>query len=334
MCFFIFIPYYSLVYLQILNNEPQKSKHSRPILGMLQTSQALLHQSRENTDQNYNTDNIDGQNHVDALGGALNDNMNTATNLASDKNPMINKRILLKMNYEPLNSLESDFVPADLETESNDLHNRDNAKQSMYAVRPKVFKPDATIENENDPDDGAHGGKQPKENVIYEKMKLNKPLPSNDDSSQNHGRIVIYGDSNCLDSTHMEKPCFWLLDALLEFTMSSHVSTVLKDLNHSPNIQFPASSMSTFPKRLPNNHLHLYSKVLMPQGGSSSSSGPSKRSIPKCDKLWWDTPIFLNVSASNVFHGPSKDDRDSDSAVGELNLRRKLESQKGEVRRC
>ena len=35
------------------------------------------------------------------------------------------------------------------------------------------------------------------------------------------GRIVIYGDSNCLDSAHMQRDCFWLLDTLLKYATSS-----------------------------------------------------------------------------------------------------------------
>lgn len=53
------------------------------------------------------------------------------------------------------------------------------------------------------------------------------------------GRVVVYGDSNCLDSTHMEKACFWLIDALLEFTMTSHVSNLLKSMNRAPYLEFP-----------------------------------------------------------------------------------------------
>lgn len=291
---------------------------------MLQTSKTLLHQIKDDKDQNYNTDNIEGQTHVDMIGGALNDHINTDSNHIDDKNPILNKRILLKVNYEQLNNVESDVGPVDIEqTETNNINFKNDVKQSIFDVR----------QNEKDSDDFTYG-KASNENGIFDKMKLIKPLASNNDDIQNHGRIVIYGDSNCLDSTHMEKPCFWLLDALLEFTMSSYVSNVLKDLNRSPNIQFTTNSMSIFPKRLPNNHLHLYSKVLMPSGASSSSSIPLKRPIPKCNKLWWDTPIFLNISASNDFHGSNKDDRENINTASELNLRRKLESQKGEVRRC
>lgn len=32
------------------------------------------------------------------------------------------------------------------------------------------------------------------------------------------GRIAVYGDSNCLDSSHMVTNCYWLLRKILEFT--------------------------------------------------------------------------------------------------------------------
>ncbi|EAA00127.5 AGAP012203-PA, partial [Anopheles gambiae str. PEST] len=51
------------------------------------------------------------------------------------------------------------------------------------------------------------------------------------------GRIALYGDSNCLDSTHLEKPCFWLLDSLLEYTMTAHVTSLLRDLNVSRQVE-------------------------------------------------------------------------------------------------
>ena len=35
------------------------------------------------------------------------------------------------------------------------------------------------------------------------------------------GRVVVYGDSNCLDSAHMQRGCFWLLDTLLKYATSS-----------------------------------------------------------------------------------------------------------------
>lgn len=32
------------------------------------------------------------------------------------------------------------------------------------------------------------------------------------------GRIAVYGDSNCLDSSHMVTNCYWLLKKILDFT--------------------------------------------------------------------------------------------------------------------
>ena len=35
------------------------------------------------------------------------------------------------------------------------------------------------------------------------------------------GRVVVYGDSNCLDGAHMQRDCFWLHDVLLKYATSS-----------------------------------------------------------------------------------------------------------------
>ena len=32
------------------------------------------------------------------------------------------------------------------------------------------------------------------------------------------GRLVVYGDSNCVDSAHMTTNCFWMMDAILEYS--------------------------------------------------------------------------------------------------------------------
>lgn len=40
-------------------------------------------------------------------------------------------------------------------------------------------------------------------------------------STENGGRIVTYGDSNCVDSAHLTKDCWWLMDAILEYTSMS-----------------------------------------------------------------------------------------------------------------
>ncbi|XP_072977852.1 subtilisin-like protease SBT6.1 [Typha angustifolia] len=41
------------------------------------------------------------------------------------------------------------------------------------------------------------------------------------------GRIAVYGDSNCLDSSHMVTNCYWLLRKILDFTNSNTKDPVL-----------------------------------------------------------------------------------------------------------
>lgn len=338
-----------------MTGEAQKSKRSIPILGLLQTSKSLLTQNIENK---VEINDIENQNLFETMERTINDDTNAALNHVVDKNPIINKRILLKVNYEHPNNIETDFVSYDLETDLNGIQNKDDVNPIVNEMKAKRFKLDTPNAPESEKID-----KIPNENVVYDKIKVMKQYSAsggllNGENGQNHGsdhkqhlnegRIVVYGDSNCLDSTHIEKPCFWLLDALLEYTMTSHIPTILKDLNRSPNIQFKPDLMN-MPKRLPNNNLHMYSKVLQPPATTTTTNDALnsgavndgfmkaniqiKRPIPMCNRLQWETPIFLNISAPANFHMLKDGDLDGDGAqnAAESNLRRKLESQKGEV---
>uniref|UniRef100_A0A6I8S805 Membrane-bound transcription factor site-1 protease n=1 Tax=Xenopus tropicalis TaxID=8364 RepID=A0A6I8S805_XENTR len=66
--------------------------------------------------------------------------------------------------------------------------------------------------------------------------------------SEGGGRIVLYGDSNCLDDSHRQKDCFWLMDALLQYTS---YGVMPPSLSHSENRQKPPSGEGiTPPERL------------------------------------------------------------------------------------
>ena len=54
------------------------------------------------------------------------------------------------------------------------------------------------------------------------------------------GRIGVYGDSNCLDSSHMVDDCFWLLQKMLDFT--------------SENIKDPVLFSKSFKQKQPLDH--------------------------------------------------------------------------------
>ncbi|XP_030780229.1 membrane-bound transcription factor site-1 protease isoform X2 [Rhinopithecus roxellana] len=109
------------------------------------------------------------------------------------------------------------------------------------------------------------------------------------------GRIVLYGDSNCLDDSHRQKDCFWLLDALLQYTS---YGVTPPSLSHSGNRQRPPSGAgSATPERMEGNHLHRYSKVLEAHLGD-----PKPRPLPACPHLSWAKPQPLNETApSNLW---------------------------------
>ena len=44
------------------------------------------------------------------------------------------------------------------------------------------------------------------------------------------GRLALYGDSNCLDAAHMQKDCFWMLDAFLQFATVGQVPPLFTDI--------------------------------------------------------------------------------------------------------
>lgn len=56
------------------------------------------------------------------------------------------------------------------------------------------------------------------------------------------GRLAVYGDSNCLDSSHMQKDCFWLMDALLDFSIYGNIPLAWLDKDSSTlarNLELP-----------------------------------------------------------------------------------------------
>lgn len=101
------------------------------------------------------------------------------------------------------------------------------------------------------------------------------------------GRIALYGDSNCLDNSHMQKDCFWLLSALLEYTSYNHVVPLFTGQDHV------SLGPSELPMRMEGNHLHRYSKVIEGRLGSTIS-----RPLPTCPQLNWAKPNPINKTAN------------------------------------
>lgn len=115
-------------------------------------------------------------------------------------------------------------------------------------------------------------------------------------SQQGSGRIALYGDSNCLDTSHLQKDCFWLLKAILEYTAHKVLPA---NLFMQEPVELPP--MIELPERMEGNHLHRYSKVIEGNLGKSRS-----RPLPPCPSLNWAKPHPLNKSAPSNLYQPQK----------------------------
>ncbi|CAH1170188.1 unnamed protein product [Phaedon cochleariae] len=117
-------------------------------------------------------------------------------------------------------------------------------------------------------------------------------------SDKKSGRLIVYGDSNCIDASHLEQPCYWLLDAMLEYASTGHMPAIFKD-NRMAGWEDAAET--EVPRRMEGNRLYRYSKVLDGNLGESQA-----RPIPPCPHLVWTQPAPLNVSAPTNLYQSQK----------------------------
>ncbi|XP_071817777.1 membrane-bound transcription factor site-1 protease-like [Apostichopus japonicus] len=120
----------------------------------------------------------------------------------------------------------------------------------------------------------------------------NVPILGVHQQGSSAGRIALFGDSNCLDSSHMSVDCFWLLETLLQYSAYGNLPPALTE---QPTLPLP--EVDTLPLRMEGNHLYRYSKVLEPHLGD-----PKPRPLPSCPPLVWAIAEPVNISAPvNLF---------------------------------
>lgn len=208
-----------LVLLQLLqSSEKSKMKELYPILGMLQTNKSLVSNHKINF---VESNAVPSNEHIGDMYNDLESNH-------IEKNPIINKRILLNDNDRGIQfenaEINEKFDMADEDVAAEEDENFVHQPQFLNSEELKKVN----NSEQNDLTDG----------VLFSAVVAKKKEKLNVQRRKHEGRIVVYGDSNCLDSTHLEKPCFWLLDAMLEFTMTSHVPGLLSDLNRANKMYF------------------------------------------------------------------------------------------------
>jgi hypothetical protein len=107
------------------------------------------------------------------------------------------------------------------------------------------------------------------------------------------GRIVAFGDSNCLDNAHQTKPCYWLMNAFLEYTSTGHIPKIIRS-----SASLPIKPKEILPRRVDKNKLHRYSKVLQSNIGDVYST----EALPSCIKLIFLVADPLNTTASSSLY--------------------------------
>ena len=106
---------------------------------------------------------------------------------------------------------------------------------------------------------------------IYQTINDNKNTATfdkeNGGSLHESGRIAVYGDSNCIDSSHMkDEPCYWLLVDLIQYTnekiLTERLSKMTKDeVNEKDPLNIDAPHL--LPKRREDSqYMEAASKVL------------------------------------------------------------------------
>jgi len=111
------------------------------------------------------------------------------------------------------------------------------------------------------------------------------------------GKIVVYGDSSCFDSAHMEQDCFWLMDQLLNYTLNDG-DIPQSMLQYAKPLE---GSDEDMPTRLEGNKLHLFSKVIEKHGDEIIPIP-----LPTCPSIKWQAPYINNNSPNNLFHNAAK----------------------------
>ncbi|XP_045510195.1 membrane-bound transcription factor site-1 protease [Colias croceus] len=87
------------------------------------------------------------------------------------------------------------------------------------------------------------------------------------------GRLVVYGDSSCLESGSA-RPCHWLLLAALQYALGGHIPSSLQDAAASRQHRDVHIIPSELPRRSEGGRLHAYSRVLSADGAA--------RPLPEC----------------------------------------------------
>lgn len=150
------------------------------------------------------------------------------------------------------------------------------------------------------------------------------------------GRVAVYGDSNCLDSSHMVTNCYWLLKKILDFTNSNIRDPVLFSDSAKTKIPLLVDDRQ-LPSRRNDVNFSTYSSVvgkeLVCQHDSRFEVWGTKgygiqlmgrnRKLPGHPTIHLDGDFNISVKASDEI--PKRNEGYFSGAIGRSNFRRNMD---------
>ena len=125
----------------------------------------------------------------------------------------------------------------------------------------------------------------------FNKKQQNLHPPTRKNSE---GRIAVYGDSSCLDSAHLTKDCFWMLEALLQFTTTGTVPFIFQHSHQNLNS-----------KDNENLNIELYDNIPISTLFSNKTIDNNNKNdqiVINCPFLEWEKPVIVNETLpANIY---------------------------------
>eukprot|EP01112_Ceratiomyxa_fruticulosa_P020600 TRINITY_DN7060_c0_g1_i1.p1 TRINITY_DN7060_c0_g1~~TRINITY_DN7060_c0_g1_i1.p1 ORF type:complete len:1132 (+),score=259.75 TRINITY_DN7060_c0_g1_i1:307-3702(+) len=203
--------------------------------------------------------------------------------------------------YTPPKWIEATSDSESKTSDSKNNSNNNNVKESL-STNPQDLKNE---ENGEPSENSETNQNSESKNATPPESRSN----TNFESPQKYapGMISVFGDSNCLDSSHSKNQCFWLLKDILSITNhGDKIGRVFPQHTELSANLIPDKSL--IPIRTDDSDLYKYSKVM-----SSTLVCPwytlplyNWTTLPSLlTKKWSVTPLPFGLSSSNEFY-PNK----------------------------
>uniref|UniRef100_A0A6A7G1N4 Membrane-bound transcription factor site-1 protease n=3 Tax=Hirondellea gigas TaxID=1518452 RepID=A0A6A7G1N4_9CRUS len=241
-------------------------------------------------DENSAKENNNNNNH-----GILDiPNLNTNNELLDKHNQVIDN------NNDHLTTSSNNKSSIDNLDDNNPIEDQDRDKSKHVKKLNKQYPDKENKKVESDDHKSMNSRNNMNGKVNRNNMKGNNV--NRDGNKKTHrgnlgGRVVVYGDSNCLDNSHLQKDCLWLLSAILEYSMAGHMAGVF--LAGGGGVGSSSGDFNArqgdLPKRMEHSTLHKHSKVIEQWLGLEQT-----RPLPSCPVILPSTPVPLNTSSKSA----------------------------------